>query len=64
MNLLEIGTSFWLISILSEILEPIKIMGTYKNNWNLSFRIGFVKIKKIINIKYMKNKKVKNIYEK
>ena len=64
MNLLEIGTSFWLISILSEILEPIKIMGTYKNNWNLSFRKGFVKIKKIINIKYMKNKKVKNIYEK
>ena len=45
MNLLEIGTSFWVISILSEFLEPIKIMGTYKNNWNLSFR-AFVKIKK------------------
>ena len=60
MNLLEIGTSFWLISILSEILEPIKIMGAYKNNWNLSFRKGFVKIKKNNQSRiYEKNKKVK-----
>ena len=54
MNLLEIGTSFWLISILSENLEPIKIMGTFKNNWNLTFRKALMKIKKIINLKYMK----------
>ena len=71
MYLLEIGTSFWLISILSKILEPLKKMGTYKNNGNLNFRRALFnqykineklrKQKKFKLKKYQQNSQLKNI---
>ena len=71
MYLLEIGTSFWLISILSKILEPLKKMGTYKNNGNLNFRRALFNQYKINEKlrkqnkfklkKYQQNSQLKNI---